>query len=75
MTSAGELKVRHLDTSALAKLVLTERESTALRDLLRDGQDQVTALVLGPALGSLVTYDARMAEAATAVGIPVEAPS
>lgn len=33
-----------------------------------------SALILRPALGSLVTYDARMAEAAEAAGITVEAP-
>ncbi|MBA2318509.1 MAG: hypothetical protein H0V93_12150 [Euzebyales bacterium] len=86
--------MRYLDTSALAKLVLTERESTALRDLVRDGRDQVTAEIARLELpratrrhsdelvpqarrswSMWIASRLRSAEAAEAVGIPVEAPS
>ena len=126
----------YLDTSALAKLVLAEPESNALRDYLRDGSVVIssalvttelmratrrlrpeleqqamlllstvvlvnvdrqllaaaatlarpevrtldaihiaTAIAVGDALDAMLTYDARMGEAARSAGIRVDVPA
>jgi predicted nucleic acid-binding protein len=59
-----------LDTEILA--TAAELEPPALRTL--DAIHIASALVLGEELEAVVTYDARMADAARAVGLRVEAP-
>jgi predicted nucleic acid-binding protein len=126
----------YLDSSAIVKLVVRERESSALRRYLRTGQERVScalartevlravrhlgppamsrarrilrrldlirlddslldaagmldprilrsldavhlaaALLIVPELDAVVTYDRRQAEAASLLGLPVEAPA
>jgi predicted nucleic acid-binding protein len=67
----------------LARVVLLEDDDRTLAaaalldpvDLRAlDAIHLTSALRLGPALGAFVTYDVRQAEAASALGLPVESP-
>lgn len=64
-------RATYLDSSAIVKLVVQEPESAALSRYLRRGPIVASAL----ALGKVVTYDARMAEAARGLGWSVMAPA
>lgn len=81
--------MHYVDTSALVKLVVTERETPALPStatydnaallepqILRtlDALHLASALELGDDLSGLITYDTRMAGAAAALGLAVVAP-
>ncbi len=65
-------RATYLDSSAIVKLVVQEPESAALSRYLR-GRGPIVASAL--ALGKVVTYDARMAEAARGLGWSVMAPA
>lgn len=57
---------------ALLESAATLRPGTLLRSL--DAIHLASALLIGADLGAIVTYDQRMAHAATAMGLPLDAP-
>jgi len=57
---------------ALLESAATLRLGTLLRSL--DAIHLASALLIGADLGAIVTYDQRMAHAATAMGLPLDAP-
>ena len=82
------LPARGRAATTRAKRVLDRVDLIALDDELLDLAAEIegplrsldaihvaAALELGDTLGALVTYDDRMARAATAVGLPVAAPA
>ena len=60
-----------IDTGVLRRA--SRMESTDLRTL--EAIHLATALMLGPEIAGLVTYDARLAQAATSAGLAALAPS
>jgi predicted nucleic acid-binding protein len=67
----AEVVVVHLDSAIVARAAALE--PPAIRSL--DAIHIASALALGEELEAVVTYDARMAEAARASGLRVEAPA
>lgn len=65
----GPVSRWYIDTSAAAKLLIEEPESSALA---RDALHLAAAVRLG--VDAMLTYDVRMDEAARELGIPVVAP-
>ncbi len=72
----GRLALAPIDLLRVSDRVLTSAgilEPNDLRSL--DAIHLATAIQLGGDLGTLVTYDVRMREAAQAIGLPVATPS
>jgi predicted nucleic acid-binding protein len=74
--ASARLRLRSVDLIPIDSLIL-EQAATIGPPSLRflDAIHLTTALILGPDLGVIVTYDRRMADAAAQLGLPVAAPA